>query len=154
MLAKLNLLSIPIEIILLILPSVVIAASVAGDWIPPGADSLVRITIVDTAQIRLVRSLNSQSDEQNPDERLRSRSLQGIILGDGFTKSGHHWSGGRINDPGSGKTYRGSFQLIDDDHLELRGYVGLPMFGRSETWTRRNLFESKMDILLGRGGAR
>ena len=43
--------------------------------------------------------------------------------------------GGRIYDPTSGKTYKGSV-TVSGDLLKLRGYVGISAFGRSETWTR------------------
>ena len=46
-----------------------------------------------------------------------------------------HAEGGHLYDPKSGKTYRGSMTSTGD-RLELRGYVGLKIFGRSETWSR------------------
>jgi uncharacterized protein (DUF2147 family) len=51
---------------------------------------------------------------------------------------GDEWSGGEILDPESGKTYRARMKLIDGGRrLVIRGYIGLPLFGRSQTWVRR-----------------
>lgn len=51
---------------------------------------------------------------------------------------GDSWSGGEILDPESGKTYRAQMKLADGGRkLVVRGYIGLPLFGRSQTWIRR-----------------
>jgi uncharacterized protein (DUF2147 family) len=53
-------------------------------------------------------------------------------------RNGDQWTGGEILDPESGKTYRATMKLSDDGQkLVVRGYIGLPMFGRSQTWIRR-----------------
>jgi uncharacterized protein (DUF2147 family) len=47
------------------------------------------------------------------------------------------WSGGDILDPENGKTYRVRLKPVDDgQRLEVRGYVGTPMLGRTQTWQR------------------
>ena len=51
---------------------------------------------------------------------------------------GDHWSGGQILDPENGKTYRATLTLADNGRkLIVRGYIGVPLFGRSQTWLRR-----------------
>ena len=48
-----------------------------------------------------------------------------------------HWTDGEILDPMNGKTYHATVQLIDNgQRLNVRGYVGLPLFGRTQTWVR------------------
>lgn len=50
------------------------------------------------------------------------------------------WSGGEILDPENGKTYRATMKLVDGGQtLVLRGYIGLPLFGRSQRWLRRTI---------------
>jgi uncharacterized protein (DUF2147 family) len=47
------------------------------------------------------------------------------------------WTDGKILDPKNGKVYTCQAQLLDGGQkLLVRGYVGLPMFGRSQTWIR------------------
>lgn len=47
------------------------------------------------------------------------------------------WDGGEILDPEDGKTYRVRLKPIDGGtKLEVRGYIGTPMLGRTQTWTR------------------
>jgi uncharacterized protein (DUF2147 family) len=57
---------------------------------------------------------------------------------DGFTYSGEgKWKSGRIYDPNSGKTYKCKVTPVNENTLELRGYIGFSLLGRTETWTRR-----------------
>ncbi len=46
--------------------------------------------------------------------------------------------GGQILDPDNGKVYRSKVHLIDNGKkLSVRGYIGVPMLGRSQTWLRQ-----------------
>lgn len=76
------------------------------------------------------------TDIHNPDPALRSRALCNLQIGSGFMlNDADHASGGTLYDPKSGKTYRGAI-AADGSALHLRGYVGIPLFGASQTWTR------------------
>jgi uncharacterized protein (DUF2147 family) len=47
------------------------------------------------------------------------------------------WSGGDILDPNNGKVYNVRLRPVDGGkRLEVRGYVGMPMLGRTQTWQR------------------
>jgi len=76
-------------------------------------------------------------DDKNPDPELRGRVLDGVTIMKGFKYDGDdHWSGGTIYDPNSGNTYKGKLTLIETNTLKLRGYIGISLFGRADTWTR------------------
>ena len=76
-------------------------------------------------------------DQHNPDPSLRSRPLIGLRILEGFTSVGDNsWGNGTCYDPKSGKTYRGKIHLAAPDRLDLRGYIGIPLFGRTSVWTR------------------
>ena len=52
-------------------------------------------------------------------------------------KDGDEYVGGEILDPDNGKIYRSKVRLIDDGKkLSVRGYIGVPALGRSQTWVR------------------
>lgn len=77
-------------------------------------------------------------DDLNPEPALRDRLLLGLTIMAGFRYAGEgKWKNGRIYDPNSGKTYKCKLTLIDENTLELRGYIGISLLGRTETWTRR-----------------
>ncbi len=78
-------------------------------------------------------------DAENPNESLRSRQIIGTNILTGLEYEGDgEWEDGEIYDPESGKTYSCLMELEEGDTLEVRGFVGLSLIGRSQTWTRVN----------------
>ena len=77
----------------------------------------------------------SKTDIHNPDPKLRSRPIMGLVLIRDFRATGPgHWAGGKIYDPRSGKTYNSKMQLTPDGDLKVDGCV--MMFCQTQTWTR------------------
>jgi uncharacterized protein (DUF2147 family) len=78
-----------------------------------------------------------RTDRRNPDPKLRDRPVVGIqIMSDFIYSGGDLWKDGTIYDPENGKTYKGKITLKKTGELELRGFVGISMFGRTVIWTR------------------
>jgi uncharacterized protein (DUF2147 family) len=76
-------------------------------------------------------------DRENPNPELRTRPLLGLQIMEGFTyKGGATWEQGSIYDPDSGKTYTSKMTLVSPGKLKIRGYVGIPLLGRTTSWTR------------------
>jgi uncharacterized protein (DUF2147 family) len=76
-------------------------------------------------------------DNNNPDKAKRSNPVIGSVILMGFKFDGNNeWKGGDIYDPESGKTYSSYLFLKDKNTLKVRGYVGISLFGRTETWSR------------------
>jgi uncharacterized protein (DUF2147 family) len=76
-------------------------------------------------------------DHHNPDPNLRTTPVMGLVMVNNFSfgKDGKYIDG-TVYDPKNGKTYSGKMTLVSQDQLELRGFVGIPLFGRTTTWTR------------------
>jgi uncharacterized protein (DUF2147 family) len=77
-------------------------------------------------------------DKNNPEEKLRSRKILGLeILCDFTYDEDYEWEDGEIYDPKNGKTYSCELTLqADGKTLDVRGYIGISLIGRSQTWTR------------------
>lgn len=56
------------------------------------------------------------------------------IIRDLHPESGE-WTGGTVLDPDTGHTYRATVRLADPRHLTIRGYLGISLFGATQTWT-------------------
>jgi uncharacterized protein (DUF2147 family) len=75
------------------------------------------------------------TDSENPDPTKRNRKLEGLEIISGLAYADGKWKG-TIYVPESGKTYNSQIKLVNENTVELTGYVGLPMFGLTETWKR------------------
>ncbi|MFT3912121.1 MAG: DUF2147 domain-containing protein [Ferruginibacter sp.] len=76
-----------------------------------------------------------KKDSKNSNEALRNRDLVNMVILSGFTFDDDEWTGGELYDPKSGKTYKSNMKL-KNGNLEIRGYVGSPMFGKTTVWTK------------------
>lgn len=52
------------------------------------------------------------------------------------SRAGGTWQDGSVYDPATGSTYTCQLTLDGNDRLRLRGYVGIPLIGRTATWIR------------------
>lgn len=76
-------------------------------------------------------------DHHNPAGELRTQPIIGLtIVRDMAPDGDNRWLGGTVYDPKNGKTYRGKLTLISPKRLDLRGYIGITLIGRTATWTR------------------
>jgi uncharacterized protein (DUF2147 family) len=61
----------------------------------------------------------------------------GSVILKEFVFKGGSWENGTIYDPNSGKTYDCILKVKDNNQkLDIRGFVGMAMFGRTSTWSR------------------
>ena len=117
---------------------------IVGTWLSGDRDGWIEIARnADGISGRIAGSPNddperSRIDEKNSDPALRERALIGLDLFSNFRFDGDdRWIDGRIYDPNNGKTYRCIITVVDDNTLKMRGYIGIPMIGRTEFWTRK-----------------
>jgi uncharacterized protein (DUF2147 family)/fucose 4-O-acetylase-like acetyltransferase len=118
-----------------------------GRWYAEGGAAQVEIHPCDDQLCGRVVWLRSPWDEfgcelrdrYNPDATLRGRAVLGLDILSGLAKSPSEdgvWRGGAIYDPSSGRTYSCQAELDGPDRLELRGYFGIPLLGRTTRWFR------------------
>ncbi len=75
-------------------------------------------------------------DRNNPDRNLQSRPLMGLNMLSGLKKNGNEYTGGKIYDPGNGKTYNCSMK-VEGDVLKVRGSLDKKgLLGRTMDWFR------------------
>lgn len=80
-------------------------------------------------------------DRKNPDPALRNRSIIGLQVMEGLTAAGENlWKSGVCYDPASGNTYKCKIHLASPDRLEVRGFIGFSLFGRTYVLTRKEKF--------------
>lgn len=79
-------------------------------------------------------------DKNNPDDAKKKTPLLGLQNMRNFVYEGDKkWIDGQIYDPENGSDYSCKMELTDDNTLEVRGYIGVSLFGRTDVWKRQVL---------------
>ena len=67
----------------------------------------------------------------------RGKPVLGLALIKGMQRKGLEYENGTIMDPRDGSVYSALMKISPDGQkLEVRGYLGLVIFGRTQTWNR------------------
>lgn len=78
-----------------------------------------------------------QTDTKNPDAQKAARPLLGLVNLRDFKYDGDNvWEDGKIYDPETGKEYSCKLKLTNANQLDVRGFVGVSLIGRTDTWVR------------------
>lgn len=117
-----------------------------GVWKPSNGRSMIKIDKIGSKYYgRVVWLLepndeagNPRTDINNPDESLRETPIKGYrILKDFiYNEEESLWTDGTIYDPNNGSTYNCKIELKEDNVIEVRGFIGTAVFGRTDVWTR------------------
>jgi uncharacterized protein (DUF2147 family) len=126
-------------------------SDVLGLWQTNGGDSRLEIfrcgekICVKIAWLKEPNSIDSKDgpvgkrkvDRKNPDPALRHRPILGLQVMKGLTAKGdNRWGNGSCYDPDTGKSYKCKMHLASPGRLELRGYIGVSLIGRTVILTR------------------
>jgi len=96
-----------------------------------------------TLQGKIEKVFPGPSEDRNPkcekcEGALKNVPVIGLVILSGLKKDGAEYTGGKILDPDNGKVYSSKIQLTDaGKKLNVRGYVGVSMLGRSQIWLRQ-----------------
>lgn len=92
---------------------------------------------------RIEQLFRPAGEDQNPkcikcEGVLKDQPIVGMVFMSGLKKSGDEYNGGEILDPDNGKVYKSKLTLVDGGKkVNVRGYIGIPMLGRSQIWVRQ-----------------
>lgn len=76
-------------------------------------------------------------DAKNPDAQKKSLPILGLVNLRDFKYDGDNvWENGKIYDPENGKEYSCKMRLINANQLDVRGYIGISLMGRTDNWVR------------------
>ncbi|MEX3935041.1 DUF2147 domain-containing protein [Paraburkholderia phymatum] len=92
---------------------------------------------------KVIKGLNPNDQ---PDRRCtactdarKDQPILGMTIINDMKKDGDNWDGGQILDPENGKLYKCKMRVEDGGQkLVVRGYIGVSLLGRSQTWVRQN----------------
>ena len=112
--------------------------AVLGEWLAESKDGKVLIFKQGEKYFGKISwgKDGDKKDVNNPEEKLRTQSIVGLVILKGFEFTGKAWEDGTIYDPKSGKTYSSTIKMKKPNELEIRGYVGISLLGRTTVWTK------------------
>ena len=119
-------------------------SSMTGTWLVESGEAQVKVERCGDALCGTVAWMRDPHDEHgnekidifNPDETLRDRKVVGLRIMEVFPKKDKLVWKGAIYDPNDGKTYRCTVEPESGNLIKFRGYIGIPLFGRTTHWTR------------------
>ncbi len=121
------------------------ASDVSGFWLTESRNAIVQISPCGASVCGSVVWLAEPTfadgtpkfDGNNPDPALQTRPICGLPMIGDFTRAADgEWTDGFIYDPEGGDLYKSKMRLTQEGNLYVRGYVGIPLLGKSQIWTR------------------
>ena len=89
-----------------------------------------------SASIQQVLTPGEENACSKCEGQYKNKSLKGLTIVHGLKPVGaNSYEGGSILDPNSGKTYKLKAQL-NGNNLQMRGFIGMSLLGRTQTWQR------------------
>jgi len=117
------------------------ADDITGEWVTQKKDGHVIIYKQDGKYYGNLKLATDEgaSDTKNPEPKLRNRKINGLVLLQGLEFDGEKtWNHGTIYDPLEGKSYSCKVYFKSPNELNVRGFFGISLFGRTDTWFRLN----------------
>lgn len=116
------------------------ADPVEGLWLTQNERSVINVHECDQGlcgDIYWIIEGGMQYDSENPDASKHDTPMCGLRILYGFEKDDEgKWEDGNIYKADEGDLYNANVSMNDDGTLKVRGYVGISMFGKSQTWTK------------------
>ena len=112
--------------------------AIVGDWWTESRAAIVRFSRAkDGTYLGVLRwGNNPQKDVNNPDPKLRDRAVIGIVLMWHLRYEDGEYVDGYVYNPEDGDTYRMNAEVLSPESLKIRGYLGIALFGKTQTWAR------------------
>ncbi len=91
---------------------------------------------------KIEKLFREPGEDQNPmctkcSGELKDKQILGMTMLTNLRQDGDEYTGGEITDAKNGQTYKSKIKVIDGGKkLSVRGYIGIPLLGRSQVWVR------------------
>jgi uncharacterized protein (DUF2147 family) len=118
------------------------ADDILGKYMNPTKEGIIHITESNGKYYgKLIWTAHPDNlDTKNPDASLKTQKVMGSTILKDFVFDGEDtWSKGTIYDPKNGKTYSCKITRDDKGNLNIRGYIGVSMIGRTEYFVKVEL---------------
>ena len=115
------------------------ADSLVGNWWTEGKEGLMKIVKTKSGLFEVILLDGKDADKKdvnNPNPKLRERKLKGMVIMWHLRFEDGEYTDGYCYNPRDGNIYRVKMRITGPASLRLRGYLGIPLLGQSQDWTR------------------
>lgn len=140
-----------------ILPDKAHAQTILGFWLTQDRDGIIELYPCEDETVcgrffwlKDDNAENPSLDDRNPDPELKKRPLCGMTFLGGFSKNTDGvYRGGWIYSIRHGAEFSANLTLLNENELQLRGYMFIPFLGGDQVWSRTE--PSQSCYLINRG---
>ncbi len=117
------------------------ASDLIGNYLVPSKDGAIQIYEFNGKYYgKIIKNKDPlKLDVNNPDPEKQKRKILGLNILEGFSFDGEDtWENGTIYDPKNGKTYSCKITRNENGDLNVRGFIGFSLLGRTAVFTKLN----------------
>jgi uncharacterized protein (DUF2147 family) len=109
--------------------------AILGTWLTESGHGVIEIVRCENAMCGTIVGIDRTPDEPMPID-VTGRSQCGLTIISDVTQAENDAWHGKIVDPRDGTTYHAKLWVGSEGRLNLRGYVGIPLLGSTQVWSR------------------
>ena len=134
-------------VVILFLTTIALGQTITGEWETYDDETNENKALIEIYQTgdlyfaKIVKSYISDNTAicKNCPGAKKDTLIAGLVIIEDLKKDGDEYNDGEILDPQNGKTYSCYVELVDDNKLKVRGFLGVSLFGRTQYWRRKQL---------------
>jgi uncharacterized protein (DUF2147 family) len=134
-------------VVVLFLTTTALGQTITGEWETYDDETNENKALIEIYQTgdryfaKIVKSYISDNTAicKNCPGAKKDTPIAGLVIIEDLKKDGDEYNDGEILDPQNGKTYSCYVELVDDNKLKVRGFLGVSLFGRTQYWRRKQL---------------
>jgi uncharacterized protein (DUF2147 family) len=119
----------------LLLTAALAAAPIAGQWLTEDGEGVIAIAPCGDRLCGRIAGIADFGPLGMPVD-VQGRPQCGLEIIHGLTPDEPGTWAGTITNPEDGRVYQARLSLDEQGRLRLRGYLGIPLFGATQHWTR------------------
>jgi uncharacterized protein (DUF2147 family) len=127
------------------------APPVVGDWLTETGGGVIQIAPCPQGLCGRIVGISREPGEAMPVDYQGTSQCGLLIITAGNTSDDGIWRG-HVTDPRNGKVYQAELRLDSKQRLLMRGFLAVPLFGQTQTWTRFiGKVSSECHFVMGNG---